>query len=276
MLALTQYRFATVSELFRYKHEGFELPEFPGYTPDQWGIKAHNRPWIEEAGAFTEAQRIIEVGGGYSSLPAYLARKCGTETWVGDDFGESSGQADSWTRWGNPRDLPSIWSDVRYVFKPLGEFLPEYPDDYFDRVFSVSTLEHIPWEKIDAVLGDMHRILAPGGRELHSVDIGSTGYRRLLVDSMLERLSMGLGINAFVHGRVTPTWRWLQAFSRSGVDISRVTAKSFPYLDNLLDKETLLESYDVVFRFYPPNDSSKAYVPSASLLIVIEDVAQPI
>ncbi|MEO0339959.1 MAG: DUF882 domain-containing protein, partial [Bacteroidota bacterium] len=26
---------------------GFELDAFPGYTNDQWGIKAHNRPWIE-------------------------------------------------------------------------------------------------------------------------------------------------------------------------------------------------------------------------------------
>ena len=272
MLALTQFRFATVAELFRYKHEGFELRPFPGYTPDQWGIKAHNRPWIEEAGAISAGQKIIEVGGGYSSLPAYLARKYGTETWVGDDFGESSGQSESWTRWGDPRDLPNVWPDVKYVFKPLGEFLPEYPDGYFDRVFSVSTLEHIAWDKAHAVLRDMHRILASRGTELHSVDIKSAGYRRLLVDSLFERLSMRLGMNAFTHGRPTPTWLWLQAISGSGVNVSRVSAKSFPYLDSLLDPETLLESYDVVFRFYPPNDSCKPYAPSASLLIVIEDV----
>ena len=63
MLVLTDVHLATVDELFRYKSRGFELERFPGYTPDQWGIKAHNRPWIEEAGDFAKGQRIIEVGG---------------------------------------------------------------------------------------------------------------------------------------------------------------------------------------------------------------------
>lgn len=272
MLTLTEFRFATVSDLFRYKHQGFELPAFPGYTSDQWGIKAHNRPWMEEAGAFAEGQKVIEVGGGYSSLPAYVARKYGLEAWIGDDFGESSGQSESWTKWGDPRDLPNLWLDVKYVFKPLGEFLPEYPDRYFDRVFSVSTLEHISWDKMYAVLRDMHRILAPGGRELHSIDVRFWRYPRVLVDSVFERLSMRLGINAFIHKIASPTWLWLQAISRSGVDVSGLTAKNFPYSDGLLEKETLVESYDVVYRFYRPRNSCKPYVPSASLLVVIEDI----
>lgn len=253
MLTLTDFRFAKVSELFRYKQQNFELPSFPGYSLDQWGIKAHNRPWIEEAGAFGNGQKIIEVGGAYSTLPIYLAKKYNLEAWIGDDFGESSGDFESWTRWGNPHDLPNHWQEMHYVFKPFGEFSKEYPDSYFNRVFSVSTLEHIPWEKMTAVLKDMHRILAPGGIELHTIDITPRKYRGIFIASIIEHLSITLGIDMF-RGRLknlSVTWNWLQMIAKSGVDISIINSNNYPWLDKLLCKETLFESYDVVYRFYP-------------------------
>ena len=64
---------------------------------------------------------------------------------------------------GIPREILKMRPDVRYVFKPFGEFASEYPDDYFDRVFSVSTLEHIAWEKLIEVFRDMHRVLSKNG-----------------------------------------------------------------------------------------------------------------
>jgi len=299
MLTLTDFRFATVEELFHYKQQNFELPPFPGYTSDQWGIKAHNRPWIEETGSFMAGQKIIEVGGAYSTLPVYLARKYNLEAWVGDDFGEVVGESETWTRWGDPHELPNIWADMNYVFKSFGEFSKEYQDGYFDRVFSVSTLEHIQFEKILPVLKDMHRVLAKKGIELHSIDImpcsdisigdalrfltgaephnidiAPMGYRNIIIASMLERLSLKLGINMF-RGKLislSPTWRWLKLIEKSGVDISIISSKNYPYIDTLLNKDTLFESYDVFHRFYPPNNSSKQYIPSASLLVVIKDV----
>jgi len=44
----------------------------------------------------------------------------------------------------------------------------------------------------------------------------------------------------------------------------------------LFDSGTLFESYDVVYRFYPPNDSCKCFAPNASLLLVIEDMRDEI
>ena len=41
---------------------------------------------------------------------------------------------------------------------------------------------------------------------------------------------------------------------------------------SLFDRKLLVESPDVVYKFYPPNNSPKLYSPSASLLVVIEDV----
>lgn len=87
MLYLTSAKLARVDELFQYKFSGFKLDDLQGYTDDQWGIKAHNRPWIEDVGKFASGQKIIEVGGAYSLLTEYLANKYKLEPWVGDDFG---------------------------------------------------------------------------------------------------------------------------------------------------------------------------------------------
>lgn len=103
-LRLTNASFAKISELFRYKENGFQLETFPGYTHDQWGIKAHNRPWIEEVGNFSKGQKILEIGGAYSLLPKYLTEKYNLEAWVGDDFGLPS-KEQIWSRWGDPGKL---------------------------------------------------------------------------------------------------------------------------------------------------------------------------
>lgn len=75
---LTSAKFATIQELFEYKQRRQPLKPFPGYTDDQWGIKAHNRPWIEAMGQFKPGERIAEVGGAYSLLPEYLAERYNT------------------------------------------------------------------------------------------------------------------------------------------------------------------------------------------------------
>lgn len=93
---LTRAEFATVQQLFEYKERGLPLKPFPGYSDDEWGIKAHNRPWIDVTGAFQRGERIVEVGGAYSLLPEYLAEKYGTESWIIDDFGGYSKETDLW------------------------------------------------------------------------------------------------------------------------------------------------------------------------------------
>ncbi len=272
MLTLTDFRYATVSELFHFKEHGFDLPPFPGYTNDQWGIKAHNRPWIEENGAFKAGQKIIEVGGAYSTLPIYLANKYNLEAWIGDDFGESSGNFESW---GDPFKLPEMHSNINYIFKPFGKFSNDFPESYFDRVFSVSTLEHIPFDKILPVFKDMHRVLAKGGIELHTIDIHPRNYKNILMAYFFEHVSIKLKFGQLLNSFdkiVSPTWQWLQIIKKSGVDISRFLNNNYPYLDKLLTKDVLFESYDVIYRFYPPNNTAKIYSPSASLLVVIQDV----
>ncbi len=115
MLTLISAKLATIEEPFLYKKHGFNLKKFPGYTKDQWGVKAHNRPWIDSVGEFKKDQNIIEVGGAYSTLPEYLAKKYKLHAWVGDDFGLKT-RGKIWSRWGYPKAYARKNKFVKYVF----------------------------------------------------------------------------------------------------------------------------------------------------------------
>jgi hypothetical protein len=254
---------ATTEQLFQYKMDGFRLDPFPGYTHDQWGIKAHNRPWIESVGDFAAGQKIVEVGGAYSLLPEYLAKKYDVEAWIGDDFGV---EADDplWSRWGDPYSLPEKHPSVKYVFEPFGKFDEKYPKNYFDRIFSVSTLEHIPYEYRLAVFKDMNRCLGSRGRQIHSIDI-STNWKKVAISSMIDLVP---GVNQIRWKGQSEIRSWVNIIKQSGVKIS---AKILNPL-GLLERGVLVESPDVVYRFYAPVDKPKTYNPGASLLVVIDDI----
>ena len=264
MLILKTASLATVEELFRYKHQGFVLESFPGYSDDQWGIKAHNRPWIEELGEFEKGQRIIEVGGAYSLLPEYLARKYELEAWVGDDFGMTSQTKDRklWSRWGDPEAHAREHSDVKYVFERFGTFTKQYPDEYFDRIFSVSTLEHIPVADRSNVFKDMHRCLKPGGIQLHTIDV-SAKIKRVAITSLSENIPL---LNRVVWRGNSEIQNWMSLLRSSGVKI----LCSIPKTARMLDRRILVDSPDVVYRFCPPNNEPKPYQAAASLLLIIE------
>jgi hypothetical protein len=134
MLKLTHFSLATTEELFQYKYNNFKLPEFPGYTQDQWGIKAHNRPWIDDVGEFDKGQKIIEVGGAYSTLPEYLSKKYQLEAWVGDSFINESNKG-NWSRWGGPENLSEKNQNTKYVFENFGSFSTSFKDRFFSLIF---------------------------------------------------------------------------------------------------------------------------------------------
>lgn len=264
-LVCTHATLATVEDLMRYKAEGIDIPDFADTSDDQWGIKTHNRPWVVEHGRWSDGQKIIELGGAYSRLSEWIAdRYRDVEPWLGDDFGAADGR-DLWSRWGNPQDLPAKAPTVTYQFENFGPG-SSYPTGYFDRLFSVSTLEHIPPEARVDVLGDAHRTLAPGGIELHTVDVRiPLEVWQTLAAGAAERV----GLTRLIERRYrTGIAAWWRTFCRSGVDMSHVKR---PSSFELLSRGTLVESPDVVLRFYPPNGLPKPYRPSASLLLIIED-----
>ncbi|MDZ4847950.1 MAG: class I SAM-dependent methyltransferase [Pirellulaceae bacterium] len=248
-----------MEQLFLFKERGLPLKPFPGLTDDQWGIKAHNRPWIDHVGNFKSGERIVEVGGAYSLLPEYLSEQYGTESWIIDDFGGYSNETDLWQRWGNPDDWIAQHPAIRYIKKPVGMFDPELPSDYFDCVFSVSTLEHIPINLWTAIFQDMLRITKPGGRQFHCIDIPRYNFKKSFLWTLWTCLP-----GSYLY-KAHPMRLWKQALKKSGV---RFDTK-WPSMSFNFDASLMSESADVIFRFYPPKNKSKSW-PAGGYSLLIE------
>lgn len=255
---------ATVDQLFAYKKRGLELDGFPGYSDDQWGIKAHNRPYVDAVGNFRRGQTIVEVGGAYSSFPKYLAKKYGLEAWIADDFGLKTKDA-IWSRWGDPQSLVEANPEVKYIFENFGEFSPSFPREYFDRIFTISTLEHVSPDRLHAVLSNMHVCLKPSGMEVHTIDVPVRGPRESFLFSLGDRFQLLRKISKRFYSDIR--W-WVDQFRKSGASLQCPVPNTF----GLLDRSTLVESPDVVYRFYPPNNQPKPYRPAGSLLIILKKV----
>jgi SAM-dependent methyltransferase len=64
----------------------------------------------------------------------------------------------------------------RYVMRTEDARALKYPDDTFDRVFSISTIEHIPDEGDSEAMEELARVLKPGGICCLTVPWRDTGY----------------------------------------------------------------------------------------------------
>lgn len=129
--------------------------------------------------------RLLEVGGGSCLMMRSLnkARPGLYECWNLDPL-DGSGNGPVSTKHAQPgqtamRQLPGI----KIIEERIGDFSPNIKDGYFDCVFSVSVMEHIPLQDWPKCYEDMKRILKPGGISTHAVDLhpldGQTASNRL-------------------------------------------------------------------------------------------------
>lgn len=104
--------------------------------------------------------KILEIGGGDSRILDHFSAAC--ECWNLDRL-EGLGNG--------PTELSG--KNYRIVLDYIGNHNPELPDGYFDIVFSISALEHVPLgdpEVYKSVLTDINRVLKPGGLSFHCID----------------------------------------------------------------------------------------------------------
>ncbi|MDR3362816.1 MAG: methyltransferase domain-containing protein [Desulfovibrio sp.] len=108
----------------------------------------------------TGGSRILEVGGGNSRILPVFCRD--HECWNIDKF-EGNGNG--------PTNLPEV--EYKIVRDYMGNGNAGLPDAYFDLVFSISALEHVPYqEEVYAdIMRDIDRVLKPGGFSIHFLDI---------------------------------------------------------------------------------------------------------
>jgi SAM-dependent methyltransferase len=137
---------------------------FRWYEKNYVDKRAHHLKAIQDAWVLSELHgsrnlRIAEIGGGDSRVLEHLKKH--NEVWNVDKF-EGVGNGPT-----KMQRSPGI----RYAPVYLGDFDPSLPDGYFDIVFSISVVEHIGDDALPNLFKDASRILKPGGRLLHAIDI---------------------------------------------------------------------------------------------------------
>lgn len=127
--------------------------------------------------------KILEVGGGHSRVIQFFQNDY--EFWNVDKL-EGCGN-------GPTTDFGVKCVTIRDY---MGNFNPDIPNDYFDFVFSISVLEHLPQEDeglFENVANDLDRVLKKSGQSLHLFDIVSKPHgiwAHPFTFYMLKRLGM--------------------------------------------------------------------------------------
>ena len=107
-----------------------------------------------------ENSKVLEIGGGDSRLLKFFSKTF--ECWNLDKL-EGIGNG--------PKGLETPGYSL--VLDYIGNHNKDLPEDYFDLVFSISALEHVPIGNptiYHDILTDINRLLKPGGLSFHCID----------------------------------------------------------------------------------------------------------
>jgi hypothetical protein len=139
------------------------LAELREKIPDAWwllDIKSAEDGWVLSQLGSVSGARIAEIGGSDSRIIRAIGHR--NECWNVDPLDGRDGGA---------LHDPGMEKGAKVVRGNLGEFRPELPSGYFDFVISVSVIEHVPLDRLPGFFSDMFRIMKPGGRAFHAIDI---------------------------------------------------------------------------------------------------------
>jgi SAM-dependent methyltransferase len=138
------------------------------------GTRVFEYPWIYSMAGVTPGCRVLDAGGCVGGLQFVLAMQ-GCQVVNVDPFDEGGngwpvGSARHVVTPEHHERLNQLFrTDVQLITKRLQD--ADLPDGSFDRVVSVSVLEHLPQAEAQALVAQAGRLLAPGGLLLATVDL---------------------------------------------------------------------------------------------------------
>jgi hypothetical protein len=138
------------------KSEYFELLTARHADRANHSLKGIQDGWIMGQLAGVKGKRLLEIGGGNSRVLPRLA-------------GNTLYNAEKYEGVGNGPVNPVVIDGVTVIPTYMGEFSKDAPE--VDIIFSISVIEHIPFDSYEVAFQDMARCLAPGGVMYHAIDI---------------------------------------------------------------------------------------------------------
>lgn len=228
---------ADLDRLFQYSLDG--------YFGADLGIKGFDYPWLLTSYDWKKETKALDIGSAYSPLPIHIQKTYGCEVWAADDFGITVGN-EFWKRGSSPETYIREHPEVKYILERLGDpSKSSIPTGYFDVIYSLSVLEHVPSQIMPAVWRHMDLLLKPGGEMLHAIDVlfpSNAGVRKLLSYQLFDWL------HAFIpvfykqqHVLATPL-NYMRRVARV-LDFRLGSPKNLDVLTMSLSPNTLVESY---------------------------------
>ena len=229
--------FADLDRLYRYHLDSVFGAAF--------GIKGFDYPWLVSSYDWKKDKKVLDVGAAYSPLPIYLQKTFGCEVWVADDFGATIGD-DFWKRGRLPLEHIKNNPEVKYVLERLGD--PEkssFPSNYFDVVYSLSALEHVPAYLMPAVWKHMDSLLKPGGEMMHAIDLSfpsNYGVTKLFYSLIFDYLHTFVPLKYKQKYLQATPLNYLRRVANV-LEIKLEIPKGLDVLSMTLSPNTLVESY---------------------------------
>jgi SAM-dependent methyltransferase len=217
----------------------------PGLEP---AARRHRKNWeyamltlfFEEWGVLREDAEILSVGAGHETVLFWLANRVGkvvaTDIYGEGAFGEQEADRTMLTD-------PASFSPYRYredhlEVRHMDARQLDFPDDSFDAVFSLSSIEHFgSWADIRRSAQEVGRVLRPGGAAFIATEcfLG----RSLVTRSLQEAGSRATGGRMFGAMRVfTPKTLVSEIVEPSGLRLVQPLDKTLPPVENVIELES--------------------------------------
>lgn len=179
--------------------------------------RAWEYPWAMLASEIQKKPlRILDVGAGGSPFAIYLAQHSHEACVI--DPSLNQGLAASINRnkgiYRNIRSfvfqlllkltgIRKVWGKPPYSKRNSVRYYPysaadiNFPHNYFDRVFCLSVMEHIPVEFWEQCIKEFERVLKPGGRLIITLDMGTPNADDRIYLKLVDCCSLSLVGNPY-------------------------------------------------------------------------------
>ncbi|MFH2104575.1 MAG: methyltransferase domain-containing protein [Chloroflexota bacterium] len=263
MFEIVDISLATTNSLFKFKNQFEDLKGF--------GLKAFDNGWMLNAHQWKAGEKVLDVGGAYSWVPLRIQSQYGCEVWVADDFGKGEGDP-FWERNRSPQEYIHSHPEIKFVLERIGH--PEnsaYPEKYFDVVYSISALEHVPDRLAPAVWHHMARLIKPDGELIHAIDLpfpSNGGLKLLLKIIAFDMINMLLPEKIRLeYLRISPLNYVSVVCSTLGIPRKSFSKSALRAIRMALDPEVVAESYEHTLNRITKDDPDTRYQRAGSLLI---------